>query len=364
MATTSGTINSQTYDVISLIEMASKRCGKLPGSLSSEEFTDSTNELQMMLNALIQEGCPLWTVDKQIYGLNLYQNLIQFSPGTVDLSNVLYRFNNLPSGGIASASSGNADNAFNYDDLTIACTQTAPNGNISYDFTVQTVIVTVGLLINATALLNPVYEYSNDGITWTTVIAAAAASSSYVKGQWYWQDIAAPQTGLQFRVRETSGGTLDVLKVVFGTAANEIILSEINKDDYQNLPFKNQTGRPLQFWYDRQITPQAWVWPASAYTFNSVVVWRRRELQDVGAPTDILEFPNRWLDTIVAGLAARMIYILTSVDLANRGPLLEMKAKEAKALTWTEERPTGPLYMGVNISGYTQQGGSGYRGGY
>lgn len=363
MATTSGTINAVSYDVISLIEMASRRCGKLPGTLSSEEFSDSQNELQMMLSALIQEGCPLWTVDKQIYGLNLYQNLIQFSPGTVDLSNVLYRFNNLPSGGIAAASSGNADNAFDYNHLDLVCTQTAPNGYIAYDFTVQTVIVTVGLLMNSTALLNPVYEYSNDGVTWTEVISAAVASSSYVAGQWYWQDITAPQTGLLFRVRETGGGTLDVKKVVFGTAANEIILSEINKDDYQNLPFKNQTGRPLQFWFDRQITPQAWVWPASMYSFNSVVVWRRRELQDVGSPTNILEFPSRWLDTIISGLAARMIYILPGVDLAGRGPILEGKAKEAKTLSWCEERPSGPLYMGVNISGYTQMGGSGYSGG-
>lgn len=362
MATTSGTINLVQYDTISLIEMASRRCGKLPGSLSAEEMLDAQNELQMMLNSLIQEGTPLWTIDKQIYGMNLNQNILQLSPGTVDLQNVLYRFNTLPSGGVPAASSGNAVNAFDQD-LNTYCQQTAPNGYILYDFTIQTVVTTVGLLMHGTALLNPVYEYSQDGITWIEVISAASASSSYQAGQWYWQDITAPQSGLFFRVRETGGGTLDVTEVVFGTSANEILLSRMNKDDYQNLPFKNEPGRPLQYWFDRQITPQMWFWPASQYSFNSIVVWRRRELQDVGAFSNILEFPNRWLDTIVYSLAARLAFFLPSVD-PNRILLLEQKAAQARQLAWTEERDNSPLFYSPMISGYTGYSGGGGYGSY
>lgn len=358
MATTSGTINATSYDVITLIEMSSRRCGKLPGSLSAEELIDSQNELQMMLNALVQEGTPLWTVNKEIYGLNLEQNLLQFSPGTVDLENVLYRVNNLPSGGIATSSSGNADNAFDQN-LNTACTQTAPNGFISYNFLTQTAVVTVGMLMHSTQLLNPVYEYSNDLINWTIVVPAAASSSSYTAGQWYWQDVTAPQSALAFRVRETGGGTLDAIEMVYGTDAYEVILSEINKDDYQNLPFKNETGRPLQFWFDRQITPQAWIWPANGYSFNSLVVWRRRQLQDVGSMTNILEFPARWLDSIVASLAARMIYILPGADM-ERAPILEAKATAARQLAWDEERPSGPWYLTPMIGGYTQSNGGRY----
>lgn len=358
MATTSGVINSVQYDVISLIEMGARRCGKLPGSLSAEETIDSQNELQMMLYSMVQEGCPLWTVDKQIYGLNLNQNLLQLTPGTVDLQNVLYRFNNLPSGGIPAASTGNAANAFDQN-LATACTQTAPNGNISYNFTTPTVIVTVGILMNGSALLNPIYEYSVDGINWIQSVPVALQASSFVAGQWYWQDIALPQSAQYYRVRETSGGTLNVTEVVFGTSANEIILSQINKDDYQNLPFKNQPGRPLQFWYDRQITPQMWVWPASMYTFNSLVVWRRRELQDIGVFTNILEMPNWALDYVLSSLAMRMIMILPGADM-NRLSILQQQQQAAKMLFWTENRPTGPLYFSPMISGYTRGGGGSY----
>lgn len=346
------------YDVVSLIEMAARRCGQLPGRLSAEEVQDIKNELQMMLNSMIQEGTLLWTIDKQIYGLNLNQNLLQFSQDTIDLENVLYRFNNLPSGGIAASSAGGIpSNAFDQN-LTTSCQQASPDGNISYNFMTPVTIVTVGLLPNATGDLNPIYEYSIDGSNWIASIPAAG-TSTFTAGQWYWQDVSAPQTAQYYRVRETSGGTLNVTELVFGTSCNEIVISRLNKDDYQNLPYKNQIGRPLQYWFDRQIIPQAWIWPASQYSFNSLVVWRRRVLQNVGTMTNTLEFPPRWLDSIVFSLAARIIYILPGADL-NRAPMLDAKAAQARQLAWTEERDNSPFYISPMISGYT---GGGYGGG-
>lgn len=362
MTTTSNDLTITQYPVVSLIEQAGARCGKLPGSLSAEDVLRSRLELSMVINQLVNEGIPLWTIDKQIYGLNLNQNLLPFAADTVDLINVMYRFNNLPSGGVASASSGNAANAFDQD-LATFCQQSAPNGNIAYNFTVQTVVVTVGLLMHGTANLNPVYEYSNDGITWTIVVPAAATASSYTAGQWYWQDVEFPQSALQFRVRETSGGTLDVTEVIFGTSANEIILTRINRDDYQNLPFKNQIGRPLQYWFDRQIIPQAWLWPASQYSFNSLSVWRRRIIQNVGSYTNSLEFPNRWLDYILASLALRMARIIPGVDLVTRLADLKEQFIMARELAFREERDNSSFTITGMIGGYTQNGG-GYSGGY
>ncbi len=362
--TTSNSTASISYPVVDLIEMAARRCGQLGGRLSAEEVLDCKSELQMMMNSMIQEDVLLWTIDKQIYGLNLNQNLLQFSQDTIDLENVLYRYNNLPSGGIpASSAGGTAANAFDQL-LTTACTQTAPNGNISYDFLTPVTITTVGMLPNATGTLNPVYEYlDSDGVTWIEVIPAAGAST-YAAGQWYWLDIAQPQTGNAFRIRETGGGTLNVIELVYSTSAREILISRINKDDYQNLPYKNQVGRPLQYWFDRQIIPQAWVWPASAYWLNSVVVWRRRVLQNVGTFTDTIEFPPRWLDTVVYSLASRIIYILPGADL-TRAPILEAKAAQVRQLAWNEERDNSPFYISPQIQGYTGQGGSnsGYSGG-
>ncbi len=355
MTTTSENLDVIQYDVVTLLEQAGRRCGKTGGTISAEDAIAVKLELAMILNMMVNRGVPLWTVDKQIYGLLPNQNLLKFSADTVDLQNVLYRFNNLPSGGVASSSDGGiADYAFDQN-LNTACVQTAPDGNISYNFLTETVVVTVGILPNTTGTLNPVYEYSADGITWFTAIAAASEASIFTKGQWYWQDVEFPQSGYYFRVRETSGGTLDMTEVAFGTSANEIVLSRINKDDYQNLPYKNSTGRPLQFWYDRQIIPQAWVWPASQYAFNTVVVWRRRNIMNTGTYLNSLEFPNRFLDYIIAALALRYIKVVPGCDM-QRLPILQADLTQAETLAWDEERDNSPMYLSVNLGGYT--GGS------
>ena len=351
--TTSGLTNSTQYDVATIIEMATRWCGKLAGTLTAEDTILAQQSLQTIINTLVNEGTPLWTVSKNVYGVNLNQNLLQLSADTIDIQNALYRFNNLPSGGIPSASSGNAANAFDQN-LATACTQSSPNGNIAYNFTTPVVITTVGILMNSTQTLAPIYEYSVNGITWLTAIAAPTASS-FIKGQWYWQDVTSSQTAQYFRVRETSGGTLDETEVVFGTSAREIILSRINKDDYQNLPNKNQLGRPLQYWFDRQIIPQIWLWSSSMYSFNTIVVWARHMIQDVGSYTNTLSFPNRWLDVIVYELASRLSILLLGID-PQRIILLKQMSVDAKRLAWTEERDNSPSTISANISCYTRGG--------
>ena len=354
--TTSGTIGATQIDVTQIIEKAARKCGVLPGKLSSESMNEATEELFLGLSSLVNDGAPLWTINKQIYGLGLNQNLLQFTSGTIDIQNMLYRYNVLPSGGTPfSSAGGTAANAFDQN-LTTACTQTSINGYISYNFGVGTpvTVTTVGILMNTTQNLNPIYEYSTNGTTWVAATQLASAATTYTIGQWYWQDISAPVSAQYFRVRETSGGILDVIEVVFGQAATEVIVSRTNKDDYQNLPNKNLPGsRPLQYWFDRQITPQAWLWPVSNYAFNTLVVWRTRELQDVGSFTNTLEFPNRWLDAVIKDAAARLVLILPEADM-KRYPVLQAEAAAALSRVWASERDKSPIMISPNISYYTR----------
>jgi hypothetical protein len=351
----SGLLNSVQYDVTSLLELASRRCGVLPGRLTSEEILLAQQELQFIINTLINDGIPLWTITKQIYGLAVNQITVPLSNGAVDLINVLYRFTSLtlPSGGIAASSAGgNAQNAFSQQ-LGVACTQTSANGNISYQFSTSTVVTTVGMLMNSTQTLNPVYEYSNDGANWFTAVPAASAPSIFIAGQWYWQDVPSPQLGLYFRVRETSGGTLDAAQLAFNTQSTEILISRTNRDDYQNLPNKSFIGRVLQYWLDRQINPQIWLWPASYQWLDCLVSWQRMEIQDVGTFQNSLSFPARWLDYVVWDLASRMSMIVPGVD-PQRMPVLAAMATTAKMRAWTEERDASPVMLSPRIGCYTR----------
>lgn len=362
--TTSNTIGQTQVPVIDLINTAVRRCGRLPGSLNSEDLDTAKRNLFLGMAALVNRGIPLWTIEKLVLGVHVNQMLLPFPPATIDLRNVLYRYNVLPSGGIASSSAGgNAQNAFDQDTAS-SCVQSAPNGNISYDFGQAMLIPTVGFLNNSTQTLNPVYEWSNDGATWTLLASASnlggqpcsTGSATYTAGAWYWQDISQPVSARYFRLRETGGGTLDITELVFGQPAREVTISRTNADDYQNLPYKNQPaggdGRPLQYWFDRQIQPQAWLWPSSGYEFNTLVCWGRRALQDVGSFTATLEFPARWLDAIINDLACRLCYELQNIDF-KRIPIIEAKAEKTMQLAWSEERDASPFMLSPAIGCYT-----------
>lgn len=355
--TTSGLVNYTTIDAIGIIEKAIRKCGRNPSAVESELLASAQTELWIMLSALVNDGVPLWTVEKQVYGVHKNANLIPFTSGTIDVRTMLYRTNVLPSGGIPFSSAGGTA-AFAFDqDLTTACVQTAPNGYISYDFGSPVVITTVGILPNSTSTLWPVYEYSADGVTWYQAAPISSAATTFTAGTWYWQDIdslSQANNAQFFRIRETDNGTLNLTEVVFGQAPYELPMARINQDDYQNLPNKvGNPGRPLQFWFDKQIVPQVWLWPASAYEFNTVVAWRRREIQDVGALTNQLELPNRWLDAIIWELAWRLSLEPNFTVDPNRMALLERTHQRLKITTWSEERDPSPVYYQAMIRGYT-----------
>lgn len=354
--TTSGTLNATVLDVITLIEKATRKCGVPPSILDSETLMEAKSELYMMLSSLVNDGIPLWTMDKQVYGVHKYQQTLHFSSGTVDVINMLYRTNVLPAGGVPSSSSGGvAAEAFDQN-LSTACTQTSVDGYIMYDFLSPVVITTVGLLPNSTGNLNPAFEFSSDAVNWSTAIPPSSVAASFTAGTWYWQDVldlSFYNSARYFRVRETSGGTLDMTEVVFGTKPYELPMSRQNRDDYQMLPNKQFTGRPLQYWFDRQITPQAWIWPSSDFEFNTIVAWRRREIQDVGTYTNTLEVPNRWLDDIVTELASRICLLPSMKVDPQRIALLQGLADNTKMRAWTEERDNSPVLISPNIRGYT-----------
>ena len=363
---TSGTVGVQNLDLISLITIAIRRCGLLPGGLNPEDLQTAQQAAFLCLSSLVNQGIPLWTIEKIVLGLNINQYLLQLPPATIDVRSVLYRYNVLPTGGTPYSSAGGvAANAF--DGIgTNACIQTSPNGYIEYNFGSATQVSTVGFLNNATGTLSPVWEWSNDNATWTQMAAGSNAggqvgttgNQTYTAGQWYWQDIAQPPSAEYYRIRETSGGTLNVLQVVFGQPAREVTISRSNGDDYQNLPYKQAvggSGRPLQYWVDRQIQPQLWMWPQSGYLFNSIVVWGRRMIQDVGSLSNNIEFPTRWLDAIVGDLASRLSYELQGVNPA-RIPLLEAKAAKALQIAMMEERDDSPVYYAPQIGCYTRGG--------
>ncbi len=70
-----------------------------------------------------------------------------------------------------------------------------------------------------------------------------------------------------FTVTENDGdvdlGTdvIDILSLVVRRDGTDYALDRISRDEYLNIPTKSTTGRPTQFFVDRQINPVLKMWP-------------------------------------------------------------------------------------------------------
>lgn len=357
----SGTVSQTVFTTRQVIDHAYRRC-RLPAQLiTSEHITTATDLLYLLMSELVNRGIPLWCIEKQLLSLYEGSNEVICPTGTVDVLNLNLRtIQRLD--GTASATEGDADNAFDGDVLT-ACTQAAAAGSITLEFDSETNVAIFGILPNATGTWSIQLQTSSDGATFTTVYADTAYAA--VNGQWLWIDLFTPDTIAEsaalngithVRLLAVAPTVLNVREFVVANMPSEIPMARINRDDYVNLPDKTFQGRPVQYWLDQQRdVPVIRLWPAAqdTFTFAQLVMTRKRYLMDVGTLTQTLDIPQRWYEAIVAELARRVALESSEVDL-NLLPTLQLAADRAMQVAWNAEGDSSPVFLRVNISPYTK----------
>lgn len=139
--------------------------------------------------------------------------------------------------------------------------------------------------------------------------------------------------------------TIDLLDMVIrnGAAQNQtdININRISVSTYATIPNKNATGRPIQVWIDRQITPQINVWPVPDSNQFTFVFWRLRRIQDASGSTQTMDIPFRFLNCLVAGLAYYLSMKLP-VDPGRRGEL-KMDYEQQLQMAQDEDREKAPI---------------------
>lgn len=325
----SGTVSQTTFNTRRVIEHAARRCKMSPQALSAEHVDVANDLLYLLLSDLANQGAPLWCIQKSIYPLyNGVSQIVTYS-GTVDILNSNLRWLQQVTG-------------TDVDTTTTRITE----------FDSSTQVSTVGILWSSAAV--PVeFSRSDDGLIWEVIQSEVPSASA---GEWTWYDLNSAVAANYFRVRATSG-TLGFSQIYLGNTPTEIPLARLNRDDYTNLPNKSfQSNRPLQYWLDRQsLSPVMNLWPVpnDAATVMQVVVWAHRHIMDVGTMTQEIEVPQRWYETIVAMLAAKMAMEYIEIDSAMV-PALDAKAQATLYQTQQEERDNSPLNIAPSIGAYTR----------
>lgn len=350
----SGTVGTTVIQVQTLIDHGARRAGKLAEELTSEQVLSARESLFFLLSNLINIGIQYWAIDKKIYGLKADQYVYKLPVGGNDVLQALYRKMSRPSGSYGTTAGGNVQNAFDGNIDTI-CTQSAPNGSISVNYGANNPVYigSIGVLPGVTGNIDCVFEYSADGITWSTLYDPGV--TAWVNNEWIWYDIEPGQTVQFYRIRARNGSTLSLRELYFGNNSNEITMARLNRDDYTNLPNKNFTAnQPYQYWFNRTV-PQAEItlWPVPSDPFIQMTVWYSRQIMDVGDLSGELEIPQRWFLAVQSMLAHQMALELPGVA-TDRITYLEAQADKYLTLAEVEERDKSPIYFAPNISVYTR----------
>ena len=105
--------------------------------------------------------------------------------------------------------------------------------------------------------------------------------------------------------KEYSLGTdvIDILSAVVRRDNVDFTMERISRDQYLSIPNKTTTGRPSQFFLDRQVTPNLKIWPAPENSTDVIHYDALTRIDDSDAFTNTLDIPFRFYPCLAAGLA-------------------------------------------------------------
>ena len=149
--------------------------------------------------------------------------------------------------------------------------------------------------------------------------------------------------------------TIDLLETVIRTGSGsnqqDLSINRISVSTYATIPNKNNQGRPIQIYVDRQATPKVSVWPTpDSSTTYTLAYWRLRRIEDAGrAGSNTYDVPSRFIPCLVAGLAYHIATKRPEVGL-DRVTFLKAAYDEQFTLAADEDRDKSSINFAPNIT--------------
>lgn len=341
-----------SLDIDQIINKAFRRLGG--EQITGLELRSAKQQLGLIAMNWGNRGINLWTVQQMLLASVAGQTSYTLDADTIDVLEMSRRsVSRALDGTAATSAGGTADNAFDGDFAT-SCTQTSTNGNISYTYSSATQIELFGIRLPAAATYSLIWEASNDGfvtIDATTTIPSTAYSSNVT----YWFTPSTIVSATDYRVRESAGGTLAAEEVYFANGLSDIPLARIARDEYLNLPNKQNQGDPVQFYIDRQRdAPVLYIWPLSNTSTSNILVYNRmRRIRDFTSYSGLVDVPPRFVPALISRLASDMSWERSDVDLNTR-QALAAKAEEDWNTATAEDRDRSAMTIAPDLSAYVR----------
>jgi len=120
----------------------------------------------------------------------------------------------------------------------------------------------------------------------------------------------------------------------------DLTVDRISRDYYLTIPNKLSVGRPLQFYVNRQITPQLVIWPRPNTEYY-LIIDKLVRMDDAGSGANTLDIPFRFYPCLVAGLA----YYIAMKKAPDRLQLLKAVYEEEFDRAKSEDRDRASLQL-------------------
>ena len=357
----SNTYNKTKITVDQLISYAYRDAGKTAEEITPEYIDAGRQALFYILQNSVNRGINIWLQKIEVLGPQTNQQVLEMPPNCVDVleANWVYIVN--PT--ISAALPIDSEDAYllfdqeTNNDLELHATSTLEENYFGAAYDGQQRIYYVGFNcyapITGEATYNLDFQVSNDGENWVTW--QALPETTLKDRNWAYFPIDVSQQFYFYRLnnRDTAN-TFSLRSIQFAQSQQVIPMARLNRSDYFSLPNKQfPSQRTLQYWFDRQIVPQMYLWPVPNNNFQVFSFILELQPQDVGSLTNELYMPDRVIPYFQAALSHKLAMQLPGVDLGRVG-YLEKLALQARTEFEEEDRDKSPIYFQPNISYYTR----------
>lgn len=356
----SGTYNQTKVNIDQLISYAFRDAGKTSEEMTPEYVQAAKQALFYILQNSVNRGINIWLQEVVVLGAQTNQQVLPMPSNCVDVleANWIYIVNPSFSGTLP-VSNPNVSLLFDQTanaDLNEHVDTTLGANYFGAAYSQATRLYYVGFNAYApsgTATYDLDFQVSDDGITWTTWESFPTVTLK--DRQWQYYGINTTQAFNFYRLNNrTTGSIMSLRALQFAQSQQVIPMARLNRTDYFSLPNKQfPSERTLQYWFNRQIDPEMYLWPVPNNNFQAFSLILECQPQDVGALTDVLYMPDRAVPYFQAALSHKMAMQLPGTDLA-RVQYLEKLALEARTQFEEEDRDKSPIYFQPNISYYTR----------
>ena len=165
-----------------------------------------------------------------------------------------------------------------------------------------------------------------------------------------WANRGLNQWTIEQRTQTLTSGTaeydlgtdvIDVINAVIRRSTTDFTISRISRDQYINIPTKSTTGRPSQYFLDRQITPKLKLWATPENSTDTFVYDALTRIQDADTAKNTMEVPFRFYPCLTAGLA----YYLSVKRAPDRIQILKAMYEEEFERAAAEDRDRSNLSL-------------------